>query len=66
MTIRFKGKDQYDLDQQVWNWRSANPQLKVTKIHPTEQLPLQAYNPYPVRKIAARDTVSVLVEYNEA
>jgi len=30
----FSGKNQYDVDQQIWNWRSAHPHIKVVKTHP--------------------------------
>ena len=66
MAIRFNGKDQFDLDQQIWAWRSGNPRLRVTKVHPTEELPLSVSSPYPMRKILPKDRLSVLVEYEES
>jgi hypothetical protein len=61
----FTGKDQYDVDQQMWNWRSSNPNIKVVKAHPAEDLELRMRAPAPNhRPIASpQDRVSVKVDY---
>jgi hypothetical protein len=43
----FTGKDKHDLDQQIWNWRSANPTISVVKTHPIENLQIKAISPVP-------------------
>ena len=39
-TKTFEGKDQTDLDKQIWDWKSLNPKVKELKRHPVERLPL--------------------------
>ena len=65
MDTRFYGMDQYDLDQQIWTWRSENPHFKVRRIHPTEDIPLTVSDRRPGQKIQFKKRVSVLVEYGK-
>lgn len=65
LSKRLIGKDQYDLDQQIWVWRSNNPNLRITRIHPTEDLDVIASAPLPLRKIDAKDRVAVVIDYEE-
>jgi hypothetical protein len=37
----FIGEDTYDLDSQVRRWRERNPEIKVLKQHPDQQLVLE-------------------------
>ena len=40
LTKTFEGKDDADLDKQIWDWKSANPKIKELKRHMVETLPL--------------------------
>ena len=64
----FSGKDQYDLDQQIWNWRSANPHIKVVKTHPVENIELRMTSPTPNFGLIKppQDTVSVTIDYEKS
>jgi hypothetical protein len=61
----FTGKDQYDVDRQIWDWRQANPTIKVVKTHSAEEIPLRMrasspnHGPIP----PAQDRVSVKVDF---
>jgi hypothetical protein len=37
----FDGKDDRDLEEQLWQWRSTNPNVVVKYKHPIERLPLE-------------------------
>jgi hypothetical protein len=59
----FTGYDTYDLDRQVWHWREANPEIKLLKQHPDEQLALEFK---PIRRgevIEYADMLSRRVDY---
>ena len=60
----FIRKDKPDLDRQIWNWRSANMNISVKKIHPIKNVPLRMHKPL-VRfdKIELQDRVWVKVDY---
>lgn len=60
----FKGKDQYDLDKQLWDWRSANPKVKVTRTGPVKSI-LEAHTMQRWEPIVPRDTVSMSIQYEE-
>jgi hypothetical protein len=65
MEITFTGMDESDLEQQIWAWRANNPNLKMTKKHPIEMLPLSLSTPHSGQKIFAGHQVSLRVEYEE-
>ena len=65
MEITFTGMDETDLEQQIWTWRTNNPNLKMTKKHPIEILPLRLSTPHSGQKIFAGHQVSLRVEYDE-
>ena len=65
MEITFTGMDETDLEQQIWTWRTNNPNLKMTKKHPIEILPLRLSTPHSGQKIFAGNQVSLRVEYDE-
>jgi hypothetical protein len=64
-TRLFTGKDGYDLDRQLWDWRSANPAAINVKQAPDKPLPLDMTTPSRFAKIVPTDMVSRLVEYDE-
>jgi len=66
MEITFTGMDESDLEQQIWAWRTNNPNLKMTKKYPIEILPLRLSTPHSGQKIFAGHQVSLRVEYDEA
>jgi hypothetical protein len=61
----FTGKDQKDLDQQEWAWRSQSPNV-VTKTYPDELLPVLARKPggkfAPISNV---DRVSRKIDYED-
>lgn len=61
----FVGKDQYDVDQQIWNWRNTNPHIKIVKTYPAVDLGLPMKTPVPnYGPIASpQDRVSVKIDY---
>ena len=64
-TTTFTGKDERDLESQIWRWRS-NPSIIVKKRHPVEQFdPNIASVTGKYAPLTARDTMSVRVEYEE-
>jgi hypothetical protein len=65
MEITFTGMDETDLEQQIWTWRTNNQNLKMTKKHPIEILPLSLSTPHSGQKIFAGHQVSLRVEYEE-
>jgi hypothetical protein len=65
MEITFTGMDETDLEQQILTWRTNNPNLKMTKKHPIEILPLRLSTPHSGQKIFAGHQVSLRVEYDE-
>jgi hypothetical protein len=64
----FKGKDKYDLDKQIWDWRSAHPNFVVKKTHPIEKLPVDLSKPVSqfAKKIPAADCVSIRLDYEDS
>lgn len=64
---RATGVDKYDVDQKIWNWRNANPTIKVIKTYPAETLPLHAKSPTAnhARKGAPQDRLSVKIDYEQ-
>jgi hypothetical protein len=65
MEMRIRGKDQFDIDQKIWDLR-ANPKITIKKIHPTEDIQQSMRNVLRYTKIEAQDTVSALIEYDES
>jgi hypothetical protein len=47
----FKGKNEDDLEKQLWDWRTANPKAIVKQKHPIERLPLNLAKPSPGEKM---------------
>jgi hypothetical protein len=64
-TRLFKGKDKYDLDQQLWEWRSTHPQAFNVKEGPDNWLPISFRPILRFAKIVYPDLVSRLIEYDE-
>jgi hypothetical protein len=62
----FTGKDKTDLDQQIWNWRQANPKFILKETHPIETLPLEIAPSAPPTKVMPPDMVLIRVEYEAA
>jgi hypothetical protein len=62
----FTGKDEHDLEVQIWGWRSSNPGFSLKKRYPVERLDLDIT---PVKNnyapLTARDMVSAKIEYEE-
>ena len=66
-SMTLKGKDETDLEKQLWDWRSDHPNAIVTTKHPIEQLILEMKDPVgKFGKLQARDSVSMRIDYNEA
>ena len=64
-TTTFTGKDERDLEIQIWQWRS-NPSIIVKKRHPMVKFdPNMAPVSGNYAPLTARDTMSVRVEYEE-
>ncbi len=61
----FEGKDEQDLEQQLWEWRSANPGVVVKHTHPIEGLPLELQERKPGSKIEPKNLVSMRVDYED-
>jgi hypothetical protein len=40
-TTTFRGKDEVDIERQLWDWRTANPKAVISTKHPIERLPLR-------------------------
>jgi hypothetical protein len=66
MAIKLYGVDDTDLEQKLWVWRNENSSFRITKRHPIERLPLDMSPVRPGTKLLAKNTVSVLVEYEAA
>ena len=60
---RFTGKDNIDLDRQIWDWLSQHPGWRIAKRHAVERLPLQMMSPHPIKFIEAPDAVAVCIEF---
>ncbi len=65
-TKTFEGKDQPDLDKQIWDWKSINPKFKELKRYPVERLPLNMTNVTPGTKIISQNLVSIRIDYEES
>jgi hypothetical protein len=63
-TIIFKGKDEFDLNQQKWKWQSENPKSRVTKTYPIERL-IPEFKKPTGKKLLASDSVSRRVDYED-
>ena len=63
-THTFIGKDEFDLEQLLWNWRSTNPRVVVTTKHPVERLERRMQSPKKYEKLLAADTVSMPIDYD--
>jgi len=61
----FRGKDAYDLDKQEWDWRTANPSIKIINRHLDEQLPLNSRPVKPGTTLTADDTVERKIDYED-
>jgi hypothetical protein len=64
-TLTITGKDEFDVEQKLWNWRSANPRAVVTTKHAVERLELRMQYPKKYEKILAPDTVSMRIDYDD-
>jgi hypothetical protein len=64
-TKTFTGKDSYDLDKQLWDWRSDNPLAVITKVHSDEALLLEMASVRYGEKILSPDLVSRRIEYQD-
>jgi hypothetical protein len=61
-TKMFIGKDEHDLETQIWAWTSFNPGIAIKKWRPIEKLDL-AGDTHP--SLANPDAVSVKIDYEE-
>jgi hypothetical protein len=61
----FDGKDDRDLEEQLWQWRSTNPNVVVKYKHPIERLPLEFRERKPGSKVSAANLVSMRVDYED-
>jgi hypothetical protein len=61
----FKGKYAADINKQVWDWRSADPTIKVKQEHPIERLAVDVRPARMGTKIEAPDLVSMRADYEE-
>jgi hypothetical protein len=63
LTQDFTGNGEFDLEQQLWAWRSANPQAVAVARQPIEHLELVMKAPVPGATLVAPDTVRLRIEY---
>lgn len=59
----FEGKDEFDLDQQVFAWRLANPKALTEKTHPDEDLPVGVARRAGTQKNSAPNLVRRRIDY---
>jgi hypothetical protein len=64
-TITFRGKDEVDIERQLWDWRMANPKAVISTKHPIERLPLGMSSPTMGAKRQALDTVLMRIDYTD-
>jgi hypothetical protein len=64
-TLTITGKDEFDVEQKLCNWRSVNPRAVVTTKHAVERLELRMQYPKKYEKILAPDTVSIRIDYDD-
>ena len=63
----FEGKDKYDLDKQIWDWKSANPKVKELKRESIKSLPLTVTAPtMPYAKKESPNIVSIRIDYDDS
>jgi hypothetical protein len=66
-TKTFNGKDERDLDQKIWAWRSANPKAVINKTYPVEALPVAVRKPEgKYTPILPGDLVSRKIDYEDS
>ncbi len=64
-SIFFEGKDDADVERQIWDWQSAN-RIRIIKKHPLEKLPISAKKVDPgYPKIVAANAVSIRIDYED-
>ena len=63
----FKGKDQFDLNKQIWDWKTGHPKAVIKKTHSVEKSRVDAtpVKRTGVKKIPAPNLVSVRVDYED-
>ncbi len=63
----FKGKNEADLEQQIWDWQKSQT-VTIKEKHPIELLPLEVTKPAfkfaPLPPLA--DAVSIRVDYEDS
>jgi hypothetical protein len=64
-SMTFRGKDETDIERQLWDWRSANPKAVVTTKHPIEHLIPEMKPVSRFAKLQAVDLVSMRIDYND-
>jgi hypothetical protein len=64
-TTTFKGKDEPDLEKQLWDWRQANPKAVNITRHPIERLPLEMKAVVMGVKMQATDLVYIRIDYTD-
>jgi hypothetical protein len=62
----FEGKDETDLEKQIWDWKSVNPRIKLAKRNSTERLPLKMNKITRSVKINSPNLVSIRIDYEES
>jgi hypothetical protein len=61
----FRGKDEVDIERQLWDWRTANPKAVISTKHPIERLPLEMSPPTVGTKMQAPDSVLMRIDYKD-
>jgi hypothetical protein len=61
----FMGKNETDLEKQLWDWRQSNPKAIVTSKHPIERLSPEAKPVDKYAKLQGADSVSMRIDYND-
>ncbi len=65
-TITFRGKDEVDIERQLWDWRTADPKAVVLTKHPIERLPLEMRPTTMGAKMQALDLVLMRIDYTDS
>jgi hypothetical protein len=64
-TTTFRGKDEVDIERQLWDWRTANRQAVIFTKHPIERLPLEMRPTTIGAKMQAPDLVLMRIDHTD-
>jgi hypothetical protein len=64
-TISFRGKDEVDIERQLWDWRTTNSKAVISIKHPIERLPLVMRPTTMGAKMQALDLVLMRIDYTD-